>query len=143
MDSSDAIMALAALAQETRLAVFRLLVRQGPSGLPAGAIAAHLSVPASTLSFHLKELERAGLVGSTRAQRQIVYACDYAGMRDLLTFLTADCCAGHPAICDDLGCADRGAGDAANDENPECRPGQVPADRAQAMARAEVEATKS
>jgi ArsR family transcriptional regulator len=79
--------------------VFRLLIQAGPSGLPAGAIADALGVPPSTLSFHLKELENAGLVRSTRVQRQIIYAPDLEGTRRLLTFLTADCCGGHPEIC--------------------------------------------
>ena len=93
---------LAALAHETRLAVFRLLVTAGPSGLPAGEIAERLGVVASTLSFHLKELDRAGLLRSWRRQRQIFYAADYEGTRALLTFLTRDCCQGHPEICGDL-----------------------------------------
>jgi DNA-binding transcriptional ArsR family regulator len=102
METLQALAALAALAQETRLAVFRLLVPAGASGLSAGEIAQRLSVPASTLSFHLKELEQAGLLRSWRRQRQIFYAADYEGMRRLLTFLTADCCGGHPEICGGL-----------------------------------------
>lgn len=102
MEQRDALLALAALAQETRLAIFRLLVPAGPNGLPAGEIAERLGVVASTLSFHLKELERAGLLRSWRRQRQILYAADYEGMRRLLTFLTEDCCDGHPEICDGL-----------------------------------------
>ena len=102
MEPNQAVTALAALAQETRLAVFRLLVQAGPNGFPAGDIAERLAVPPSTLSFHLKELDRAGLVHSWRVQRQIRYAADYEGMRRLLTFLTADCCNGHPEICGGL-----------------------------------------
>jgi ArsR family transcriptional regulator, arsenate/arsenite/antimonite-responsive transcriptional repressor len=102
MEEKAALSALAALAHETRLEVFRLLVTQGPSGLPAGEIAGRLGVVASTLSFHLKELDRAGLVRSWRRQRQVFYAADYAGTRELLTFLTRDCCQGHPEICGDL-----------------------------------------
>ena len=67
--------------------------------MPAGEIAQRLGVPAPTLSFHLKELERAGLIGSTRRQRQILYATNYAGTRALLGFLMHDCCQGHPEIC--------------------------------------------
>ena len=102
MEEKTALAALAALAHETRLAVFRLLVAQGPSGLPAGEIAERIGVVASTLSFHLKELDRAGLLRSWRRQRQIFYAANYEGTRGLLTFLTRDCCHGHPEICGDL-----------------------------------------
>ena len=99
MEPNQAVAALAAFAQETRLAVFRLLVQAGPNGFPAGDIAERLSVPPSTLSFHLKELDRAGLARSWRVQRQIRYAADYEGVRQLLAFLTANCCNGHPEIC--------------------------------------------
>jgi DNA-binding transcriptional ArsR family regulator len=99
MKSKTAIGALAALAQETRLAIFRLLVRQGPEGLPAGAIAERLTIPAPTLSFHLAQLSRAGLVTPRRDGRSIVYAADYRGMNALLTYLTEDCCQGRPEIC--------------------------------------------
>ena len=102
METSEAVIALAALAQETRLAMLRLLVQAGPNGLPAGDIAERIGVPPSTLSFHLKELDRAGLVRSWRVQRQIRYAADYEGLRRLLSFLTADCCNGHPEICGGL-----------------------------------------
>ena len=99
MEEKQALAALGALAHETRLAVFRLLVRQGPEGMPAGEVAARVGVPAATLSFHLKELERAGLLRATRRHRQILYATDYAGTRRLLDFLMRDCCQGHPEIC--------------------------------------------
>jgi ArsR family transcriptional regulator, arsenate/arsenite/antimonite-responsive transcriptional repressor len=102
MEEKAALAALAALAHETRLAVFRLLVTAGPSGLPAGEIAERVGVVASTLSFHLKELDRAGLLRSWRRQRQVFYAAHYEGTRGLLTFLTRDCCQGHPEICGDL-----------------------------------------
>jgi DNA-binding transcriptional ArsR family regulator len=102
MEERAAVTALAALAQETRLRVFRILIEQGPSGLPAGAIAERLGVPPSTLSFHLAHLERAGLIRSTRLQRQVIYAADVEGTRRLLTFLTADCCQGQPEICGGL-----------------------------------------
>jgi ArsR family transcriptional regulator, arsenate/arsenite/antimonite-responsive transcriptional repressor len=99
MEQAAAIDALSALAQDTRLSIFRLLVRQGPNGLAAGDIAERLGVTASTLSHHLAILERAGLLRSWRVQRQIFYATHYAGMRLLLDFLTEDCCQGHPEIC--------------------------------------------
>jgi DNA-binding transcriptional ArsR family regulator len=99
MEAKQALPCLAALAHETRLEVFRLLVRQGPSGMPAGDIAQRLAVPPPTLSFHLKELERAGLIQATRQHRQIRYATDFAGTRALLDFLMRDCCQGHPDLC--------------------------------------------
>ncbi|MFO1075000.1 MAG: metalloregulator ArsR/SmtB family transcription factor [Geminicoccaceae bacterium] len=102
MEERQALAALAALAHGTRIAVFRLLVREGPEGMPAGEVAQRLDVPASTLSFHLKELERAGLIRATRQQRQILYAADHAGIRELLDFLLRDCCQGHPEICSGL-----------------------------------------
>ncbi|MGQ0742427.1 MAG: ArsR/SmtB family transcription factor [Alphaproteobacteria bacterium] len=99
MKLKQALAALAALAQETRLSVLRHLVVLGPNGASAGAIGAALKVPAPTLSFHLKELEQAGLVSQRREGRNIIYAADYAGVRALLSFLTEDCCAGRPEIC--------------------------------------------
>jgi ArsR family transcriptional regulator, arsenate/arsenite/antimonite-responsive transcriptional repressor len=107
MKSKQAIDALAALAQETRLGIFRLLVRQGPEGLPAGTIAERLDIPAPTLSFHLAQLSRAGLVASRREGRSILYAADYRGMNALLTYLTEDCCQGRPEICAPFACAPR------------------------------------
>lgn len=102
MEARLVVEALAALAQETRLRVFRLLVVAGPSGLPAGEVAQAAGVPPSTLSFHLERLARAGLVRSTRRGRQILYAAELEAMRCLLDFLTADCCNGHPEICGGL-----------------------------------------
>jgi len=99
MNETKAVEALTALAQETRLAVFRLLVHQGPEGLPAGQIAAKLAANPSTMSHHLAHLQRAGLLRSWRVQRQIFYAADFDGMGRLLSFLTGDCCQGHPEIC--------------------------------------------
>jgi ArsR family transcriptional regulator, arsenate/arsenite/antimonite-responsive transcriptional repressor len=99
MKTSDAIHALAALAQEHRLTVFRLLVRHAPDGLPAGQIAAQVGIPASTMSSHLAHLERAGLLRSWREQRRILYAVQPEGIRELITFLTADCCGGRPELC--------------------------------------------
>jgi ArsR family transcriptional regulator, arsenate/arsenite/antimonite-responsive transcriptional repressor len=102
MDEPEAVGVLAALAYETRLRVFRLLVQAGTNGLAAGEIAQAVDVPASTLSFHLKELERARLLRSWRVQRQIRYAFDVEGTRRLLAFLTEDCCRGHPEVCGGL-----------------------------------------
>jgi DNA-binding transcriptional ArsR family regulator len=99
MEDRGAVEALGALAQEHRLAVFRLLVRQGPSGLPAGEIAARIAVQPSTLSHHLGLLERAGLLRSWRVERRIFYAVDLEGTRRLLAFLTEDCCQGRPDLC--------------------------------------------
>ena len=99
MDMKQAIEALGALAQETRLQVFRLLVAAGPAGLPAGAIADELNAPTSTLSFHLAYLSRAGLVVSRRESRSIIYSANFDGMRGLLDFLMKDCCRGDPAMC--------------------------------------------
>ncbi len=97
-----AVDALGALAHETRLAVFRTLVKVGPDGMIAGAIAEHCGVPPSTMSHHLATLERAGLVQSERESRQIHYRADFPGMRRLLTFLMQDCCQGIPEMCSDL-----------------------------------------
>lgn len=99
MNTKQAIDALGALAQETRLQVFRLLVTAGPEGLPAGEIAESLGAPASTLSFHLAYLSRAGLVVSRRESRSIIYSADFSGMNSLLDFLTQDCCKGQPEAC--------------------------------------------
>ena len=97
-----AVDALGALAHETRLAVFRMLVKAGPAGMIAGAIAEQQGVPPSTMSHHLAMLERAGLVESERESRLIHYRADYPGMRRLLTFLMQDCCQGAPEMCADL-----------------------------------------
>jgi DNA-binding transcriptional ArsR family regulator len=97
-----AVDALGALAHETRLAVFRMLVQAGPDGLVAGAIAARAGVPPSTMSHHLASLERAGLVQSERESRLIHYRVDFGGMRRLLGFLMQDCCQGSPEMCGDL-----------------------------------------
>jgi ArsR family transcriptional regulator len=99
MDSKAAVTSLAALAHPQRLAIFRLLVRQGPSGLPAGEIAEAVGAAPTAASFHLKELDRAGLLHSTREGRYILYAVHFDGMRKLLTYLTEDCCQGQPELC--------------------------------------------
>jgi len=97
-----AVDALGALAHETRLSVFRMLVKAGPEGHVAGAIADRAGVPPSTMSHHLATLERAGLVQSERESRLIHYRADYGGMRRLLTFLMQDCCQGAPEMCSDF-----------------------------------------
>jgi arsenate reductase len=102
MESSEAATAFAALSQDARLNLMRLLIAEGPSGMPAGALADRLGLPASTSSFHLAALERAGLTQSTRQGRQIVHAVRIAGLRRLLGFLTETCCGGHPELCGDL-----------------------------------------
>jgi ArsR family transcriptional regulator, arsenate/arsenite/antimonite-responsive transcriptional repressor len=98
MKSREVIKALGALGQESRLAIVRLLVRSGPDGLSAGAIAKRLNISAPTLSFHLAHLHRAGLVGSRREGRSIIYTASFAGMNVLLTYLTEDCCQGRTEI---------------------------------------------
>jgi DNA-binding transcriptional ArsR family regulator len=92
MEKRAAIFALGALAQETRLDVYRLLVTQGPSGLPAGAIADRLGVLPASLTFHLKELQHAGLITQRRLGRQLIYAAEYGAMNELLAYLTENCC---------------------------------------------------
>ncbi len=94
MRNEDAISVLAALAQETRLDIFRLLVRAGNEGLAAGAIGDALSIPAATLSFHLKELKNAGSVSCQREGRSLIYSADFKTMNALLGFLTENCCQG-------------------------------------------------
>ena len=103
MDHQTAVRALAALAHEHRLAIARLLVRQGPNGMAAGEIGDRLGVSPTGMSFHLKELDRAGLVRSWREGRSVRYAIQIEGMRQLIEFLTEDCCQGQPEICGHLG----------------------------------------
>jgi DNA-binding transcriptional ArsR family regulator len=93
MDSNLAVEALGALAHEHRLAIYRMLVEHGPSGLPAGMIAERLTIPPSSLTFHLQHLQRAGLIGQRRVGRQLIYAADFARMNALVGFLTENCCA--------------------------------------------------
>ncbi len=100
MDKRDAIQGLSALAQSSRLDVFRLLAREGEAGLPAGEIARALGVPHNTLSTHLALLTGAGLLQAERQGRQIVYRVDVQGMRRLLGFLLQDCCQGRPELCE-------------------------------------------
>ncbi|MBR0658665.1 metalloregulator ArsR/SmtB family transcription factor [Neoroseomonas oryzicola] len=102
MESSTAAFAFAALGQETRLDLLRVLLAAGPSGLAAGDIAARLGVPPSTLSFHLRALDQAGLIAATRQGRSLIYAAQVDRLRALLTFLSDACCDGDPARCGDL-----------------------------------------
>ena len=99
METKEAAKALAALAQETRLSIFRLLVQAGPRGVAAGRIGESLDVPPATLSFHLKELSHAGLVSSRQEGRFIYYSTDFERMAGLMTFLTQNCCQGMPEEC--------------------------------------------
>jgi len=99
MEMDDAVRRLSALAQESRLEVFRLLVKAGPDGLAAGDIARKLHTAPNTLSAQLLLLSNAGLIRARRDGRSIIYAVDYAAMSSLLVFLTEDCCGGRPEIC--------------------------------------------
>lgn len=99
MDERQALSAFGALSQETRLRILRLLVVAGPDGIAAGAIAEGVEVSASNVSFHLKELERAGLVSARRNSRSIVYSAAYEQLTGLIRFLMEDCCSGRPEIC--------------------------------------------
>lgn len=99
MESEVVVLALAALAQSTRLEVFRLLVKHEPGGLAAGDIARALAIPQNTMSSHLAVLSRAGLVSAERFGRSIVYRADLAGFRAVMLFMLRDCCEGRPEIC--------------------------------------------
>jgi ArsR family transcriptional regulator len=116
MDQRTATAALAALAQETRLDLFRLLVTRGPEGLPAGVIAERLGVPPSSLSFHLQQLVHAGLIAQRRLGRQLIYSAEYGAMNALLAYLTENCC-GQGAycapVCDPADAFTKGASDEA------------------------------
>jgi ArsR family transcriptional regulator len=99
MHKKSALSALAAMGQDTRLEVFRLLVKAGEQGVPAGEIATRLGAVQNTMSAHLKVLDRAGLVRSTRDGRVVRYVADMTGFRDLLAYLMEDCCNGSPDLC--------------------------------------------
>lgn len=104
MQADLVIRALGALAQEHRLAAFRLLVQAGAAGIPAGALAERIGVPPSSMSFHLAQLANAGLVTQRRESRSIIYAADYAAMNGLMAYLTENCCGGLPCT-DAAACA--------------------------------------
>jgi DNA-binding transcriptional ArsR family regulator len=99
MEINDACTAFSARSQPSRLGVLKELIVAGPSGRAAGALAEAMGAPAPTMSFHLKELERAGLIQSRREGRSIIYAADYGGVRDVIDFLLADCCQGDQRLC--------------------------------------------
>ncbi|WP_419757531.1 ArsR/SmtB family transcription factor [Acidisoma sp.] len=99
MEKQDAIAALAALAQESRLDVFRLLVQAGGNGLPAGQVGERLGLPSATLSFHLNQLKQAGLIKFRREGRSLIYMAEYDAMNALLGYLTENCCQGDAAGC--------------------------------------------
>jgi DNA-binding transcriptional ArsR family regulator len=99
MESGNAVQALAALAQMSRLAAFRLLVQAGVGGMPAGVLGESLGIPPATLSFHLKELSRAGLVNGRTEGRYVIYTANYQGMDELIAYLTENCCAGDAKQC--------------------------------------------
>jgi DNA-binding transcriptional ArsR family regulator len=105
MEKTDAVAALAALAQEHRLAVFRLLVQAGPEGLPAGRVAEALDLAPNTLTFHFDRLRGAGLVTVRRDGRSMIYAAQFETMNTLLGFLTENCCAGVAEACSTDNCA--------------------------------------
>ncbi len=98
MDAEKIVAALGALAHETRLAVFRMLVERGPDGLPAGAMSESLSLPPSSLTFHLQQLTAAGLITQRRVSRQIIYATDFGAMNRVVNYLTENCC-GSAELC--------------------------------------------
>jgi ArsR family transcriptional regulator, arsenate/arsenite/antimonite-responsive transcriptional repressor len=99
MDKEDVVAALAALAQEHRLEVYRLLVQAGPAGMPAGEVASGVGIPPNTLSFHLDRLRHAGLVTFERQGRSLIYTARYDTMNALIDYLTENCCGGKPASC--------------------------------------------
>jgi DNA-binding transcriptional ArsR family regulator len=99
MESENVVLALAALAQSTRLDVFRLLVKQEPDGLAAGDIARALAVPQNTMSSHLAVLSRAGLISAERISRSIIYRAELSHLRAVMLFMLKDCCGGRPEIC--------------------------------------------
>jgi ArsR family transcriptional regulator, arsenate/arsenite/antimonite-responsive transcriptional repressor len=99
MEKLAVLTALGALAQETRLDIYRLLVQAGADGLPAGHIGEELGLPSATLAFHLKELKNAGLASCTRNGRSLIYAAEYPTMNALLGYLTENCCQANPGAC--------------------------------------------
>src|SRR6516162_4137306 len=99
MKKAAVIQGLGALAQETRIDIFRILVEAGPEGLPAGAVGERLGLPPPTLSFHLNQLRFAGLVTSRRESRSIIYRANFGTMNQVLSYLTEKCCGGRPELC--------------------------------------------
>ena len=119
MKKSSVVAALGALAQETRLDIFRLLVQRGPDGMPAGEIGQRLGQPSPTLSFHLNHLRFTGLVTSRRESRSIIYSANFKAMSGLLGYLTENCCGGQQELC---------TPSAAAESSPQCET-QPPAKR--------------
>lgn len=117
MEKSETITALAALAQESRLDIFRLLVRAGSEGRAVGHIAERLGLPSATLSFHLNQLRQAGLVNFRRQGRSLVYSADFGAMNGLMGYLTENCCGGQPAECG-IGVCDPSCHDTSNEGVP-------------------------
>lgn len=99
MKTAEVVAALGALAHEYRLGIYRLLIEQGPQGLPAGAIGERIGLVPSSLTFHLQALQRAGLITQTRASRQLIYSADFVAMNELVGFLTDKCCSEAGADC--------------------------------------------
>jgi ArsR family transcriptional regulator, arsenate/arsenite/antimonite-responsive transcriptional repressor len=100
MDEKQALSSFAALSQETRFRIVRLLVRAGPDGLPAGSVSEAVGASSSNVSFHLSHLEQAGLIQSRREARRIIYTVRYEALSDLVQFLMRDCCQGRPEVCE-------------------------------------------
>jgi DNA-binding transcriptional ArsR family regulator len=100
LDEKQALPAFAALSQETRLRIVRLLVKAGPDGLPAGSVSEAVGASSSNASFHLSQLEQARLVRSRREARSIIYIANYEALSDLIQFLMRDCCQGRPEVCE-------------------------------------------
>ena len=123
MDEKAAIAALGALAQETRLELFRLLVATGPEGLPAGVIAERLGVLPSSLTFHLNQLHHAGLIAQRRQSRQLIYSAEYRTMNDLLAYLTENCCGRGESCAPTCGPADSVTKGASNEAVARARVG--------------------
>lgn len=99
MKTTQAVGALSALAQETRLQIFRLLVRRGQAGMAAGDLSSHFEIPPATMSFHLKELTNAGLIASRRESRSIIYSANYEQMQELISYLLENCCVDNGGKC--------------------------------------------
>jgi ArsR family transcriptional regulator len=116
MKPAHAVASLAALAHEHRLSAYRMLVEAGPAGVHAGAIAARLGIPPSSLTFHLQHLHRAGLVTQERCSRQIIYAADFAVMNELVGYLTENCCGQSRSAC--AAPCETGSGDARKPRKP-------------------------
>ncbi|MDW7642346.1 MAG: metalloregulator ArsR/SmtB family transcription factor [Nitrosomonadaceae bacterium] len=107
MENTTAVLLLSSIAQEARLSIFKLLVQVGSTGLAAGIIGDKLNIPNSTLSFHLKELNHSGLIGSRQESRFVYYFANYEVMNGLLAYLTENCCAGQQECCPDLICSSK------------------------------------